>query len=332
MSQKPLLLFAHRGEAQAFLGQAVSVSSSLQAYETPHYLLLVTQEGIQETTENLTWFLAEKKDQVSLIINLGVAGALQSNLNLDQIYKIKTIYAEEQFKSFSTGSDGLDLITAKTRVSNAELAKKLSITAPIVDREAWAMASVAKKFKKNFNCYKLISDFAGANGEENFCEMVKEKAQIYSEKLYQHFLTLNFVSLEKPNLHFDLPGFHFTFTQQKQYEILIERLQLKGISDHSALIGKINQLKLTPKEKSQELIQELTFILNPFKKEFEQKLGTVTLPLTQIGCRLKFTEHYENKHFTLSMPIENEKNLVNLQNALKEISYHEISKILDGEF
>lgn len=329
MSQKPLLLFAHRGEAQAFLQQAVSLSQTLQAYETPSYYLLITQEGIQETTENLTWFLADIKDHVSGLINLGVAGDLTGKFKIDEILKIKTIYAEDQFKSFSCGTEGVDLITAKNRVQHPDYAKKLSMTASLVDREAWAMASVAKKLKKDFSCYKLISDFAN---QENICDMVKEKAQVFSEKLYIHFQNLNLkTKMEKAELT-PLPGFHFTFTQQKQYETLLERLKLKGMTDHQSLVNKVEQMKLTPKEKAQTLIQELTFTLNPFKKEFEEKLNTVTQPLTQVGCRLKFTENFENKHFTLSMPIETEKNLQNLQKALEQISYQEICQILDGEF
>lgn len=332
MSQKPLLLFAHRGEAQSFLRQAKPLSAEIQSYESPGYFLLITQEGIQETTENTTWFLAQFHGQVSHLINLGIAGALNSKdttLELEKIYSVKTIYAEEQFKSFSSHSTGIDLITAKTRVTNLALAQKLSMTAPLVDREAWAMASVAKKFKKDFLCYKLVSDFAN---HENICDLVKEKAETFSDKLYGFYQSLVPVSIKAAEPILTIPGFHFTFTQEKQYETLLERLSLKGKTNHQALIEKINLQKITPKEKAQALIQELTFELNPFKKVFEHKLQTVTMPLTKIGCRLKFTENYENKNFTLSMPIENEKNLQKLQEALKEISYAEISQVLDGEF
>lgn len=339
MSQKPVLLFAHRGEAHAFLNHAENLHSlnqtEIQAYESKHYFILITNEGIQETTENLTYFLANHKEQVSHVINLGVAGALDSSLAIDQIYKIKTIYGEEQFKSFQTSDKtGIDLISAKNRVNKPEMVQKLLLTAPLVDREAWAMASVTKKIKKDFSCYKIISDFAN---QDNVCDLVKEKASILSEKLFHYYKELHFDSSIEIPTELTLPGFHFTFTQQKQLENILSRLSLKENKTQSSFLegqktNEIARLKISPKEKAQILIHELTMQLNPFKKNFEDKLNQATLPLTQIGCRLKFTENYENKNFTISMPIENEKNYLKLKEALTKINYQDITKILDGDF
>lgn len=340
MSKKPALLFAHRGEAYSFLEQGKLENLraigpvELQAYETDSTFLLITQEGTQETTENLTWFLASFGEQVSILLNFGLAGALTQKLVLEQIYQIKTIYGEEQFKSYQAANTGNDLISAKTRITNSETAKTLSMTAALVDREAWAMASVAKKFKKEFLCYKIVSDFADS---EKVCLLVKEKSQELSDKLFTFYQTLDYFPQHKTTPTLDLPGFHLTFTQQKQIETILSRLSLKENKPTSdfldaSKLAKIRELKIQPKEKTQVLIHELAVMLNPFKKEFEEKLNQATLPLTQIGCRVKFTAHYENKNFTLSMSIENEKNFERLQIALSQTSYQEITKVLDGEF
>lgn len=337
---KPVLLFAHRGEAHAFFQHdqlRPLVQNEFQLYETDRYFLLITHEGFQDTTENLTWFLTKYSDLTSGLINLGLAGALDSQLEQDKIYAVKTIYGEEQFKSFQTAlaPSGIDLISAKNRVLKKTEATKLAMTAKLVDREAWAIASVAKKFKQALTCYKIVSDYAGS---DNLCELIREKSEALSENLYQFYQTLTPEHARKSeSSSFNLPGFHLTFTQEKQLETLLHRLSLKEKQPpHSFLVGemieKIHELKQSPKEKTQTLIYELGLKLNPFKKDFEQQLNQATLPLTQIGCRLKFTEHFENKNFTISMPIENEKNFKNLKEALAQTSYADITKVLDGDF
>ena len=189
MSKKPLLLFAHKGEAQAFFSHCKHhpmALESLPAYENDSYFLLITKEGLQETTKNLTWFLASYADVISKIINLGIAGALSAELKLADIYSIRTIYGEEQFNNFKTADlkSVIDIISAKNRITNIEDAQRLFVTAPLVDREAWAIGSVANKFNKELYCYKLVSDFA--DGKDTF-KQIKEKAADYSERLYQYY-------------------------------------------------------------------------------------------------------------------------------------------------
>lgn len=192
MTHKPLLLFAHRGEAKTFFTHDnLQPFSQIfpRAFENSRYYLLITNEGFQETTENLTHFLAIHHNQISKIINMGVAGSLNDKTTLETVYPIKTIYGENEFKSFNIQTPDAchDLISSKTSVDDSEKAKTLSSIASIVDREAWAIASIAKKFNLDFYCYKLISDRANS---KDIHKQVKEKHIIYSQKLYNFYKTI----------------------------------------------------------------------------------------------------------------------------------------------
>ena len=163
-----LLVFAHRGEAQTFLkaGKWDSIQAPYQGlYKSEHEYLLITGEGPQNATEKTAYALGSNQE-IKEVINLGIAGALDKSLELDRIYQIRTCYAQQAdsplFKSYTTDEykEYIDCITTHERIISETSADKLRPFAQVVDREAWAIASVASLLNKKlrYSIIYLISD------------------------------------------------------------------------------------------------------------------------------------------------------------------------------
>lgn len=191
--QKKLLTFAHRGEAQAFLRQDrfQPLPFSVKGlYESESELLLLTGEGIQSVVERLTTVCAVFQQKVSEIINLGIAGALNDEIKLGEIYAIRKVLREgivsDSFPVFRSSDDTarVDCITAEKRVMEKSGAARLASFAPVVDRELWAIASLCSRFSLPFRSYKLISDHAG---EDTDTADIKRRASEFSSKLFEYY-------------------------------------------------------------------------------------------------------------------------------------------------
>lgn len=89
-SKKPLLIFAHPGEARCFIPECSSLTalplpemklkplenSKLILKESPRFFLLITGEGRQNATLATSFTLALLQNKISSVINYGLAGLL----------------------------------------------------------------------------------------------------------------------------------------------------------------------------------------------------------------------------------------------------------------
>jgi nucleoside phosphorylase len=191
-----LLTFAHYGEAGAFIRekgfQPLDFCDN-GLYESSNTLLLLTGEGISSTMERLSAVCREFKHHISEVINLGIAGSLSKELNIGEIYSIRSVIREphsgkrfETYLSAETRATA-DCITAGKRVLDDDYARRLAGFAQLADRELWAVAAVCAQFQLPFRSYKLISDMAGKNTHPG---EIKRRAREYSIELYQFYSAL----------------------------------------------------------------------------------------------------------------------------------------------
>ncbi len=189
--KKPLLIFAHTGEAQSFLENSTfkKVEFSLaKVYQSRKEILLISGEGYLEILPRLTAFIESRLSRLSALINLGVAGALNRRLALDQLVAIKAVRLEADLhcQPLHTQTPGAEYtcVTAMQRVLDEHSARRLARFADVVDREAWAVCKTACLFNLPVYCFKLISDFAGAlTRQVNF----REESRRWSTALWEHY-------------------------------------------------------------------------------------------------------------------------------------------------
>ena len=192
-NQKSLLIFAHPGEAQAFLAginfQPI-VFSVKGLYEAEREFLLLTGGGLRSTGKKLAAVCDAFRKNISQVINLGIAGSLDERCAEGEIYPIRNVFREsrsgEVFEIYrSAGSQAvIDCISAEKAVLNPSHAARLSPLASMVDMELWAIAAVCSQFNLPFRAYKLISDIAGHNTD---FRKIKARAGEYSERLYRFY-------------------------------------------------------------------------------------------------------------------------------------------------
>ncbi len=195
---------------------------------------------------------------------------------------------------------------------------------------------MAKKFNLNIQSFKLISDSAD---EESMCNLIREKALNFSEQLLQYYLDNCSHNLHPINQikKYLLPEdwqshFYMTHTQTLKLEDILKRLNLIDVSFslNSSLLDKCLEFSEIPKERTNFLIKELTYLLNPLLKNIDNKIQNLMLPLERIGAKINYPQNFEENFFTISMKIENSKNLERLSIALNQISFNQYINIIEG--
>ncbi len=314
-----LLVFAHRGEAQTFIKKLdLRMFEENLLYKNKENLLLITGEGIQNTTEALSYTLAKHK--VDEILNFGIAGALK-NQEKYSIHSIRTVYhhhTEPSFHSFTSNDPEAttDCLSYFKRVTNSLSKKDLSYIAPLIDRELWAIGSVAKRFKVPWRAYKIVSDITA---EQTDCVDIFENAYDFSQRLFQH------LQPDENNLieRLESEGFWITFSESKKIEKLFK---LKEV-DYS----QIQQAKITGKQKTRKLIELLEESVDPItfqvKKRIKKKLNKNNTKKTHYSIDNKLEE---NKVQVKSL-LENEDDVKELIKSLKEFPLKEVQSLIDGE-
>jgi hypothetical protein len=326
MTLKTLLIFAHYGEAQAFNDSPI-----------PNTEILICGEGRTNALYKTTEHLARTKEKYFRAVNLGVVGSLNETMKIGEIFSIKTVYAENEFKSFRLDDDQaqIDLITAENRINQEETKKHLSHYAKLVDRELWSIAFACSKQNIKLYSLKLVSDFSDGTIA---CDDISQGAKSYSKQLYDYFLKnylinneSRYSSKKEVNLEWE-NDFHFSFSQRKKLENLLERLSILGYENclNKELIDKCKVYSPLPKERTNFLLKKLSHQLNPYMAKIEAKLVDLTGPLTEIGAKIHFSADYEEDYFTISMKIENEKNLQRLKESIDKINYKCIMDTLNG--
>lgn len=333
-----LLTFAHRGEAQTFLREyKLKADSNIQnLYIGESSSILITGEGIYETMVALTSALTHLKN-VTEVINLGICGSLATKHKLNSILPIRTIYSDTEFKSFTTNSvGGIDLVTTSKRVLNKEEALSLSVHAELVDREAWANGLVCKKLNKNFKCIKLVSDHIS---EAQFCEVIKDNAEFYSNELYEYLEkeeNKSQANIEILKLY-ENENLYFTVSQKRQYKNILSSLKAKLSLNEDEIHKKVNlellqEKDILPKERTKILLKDLDILLYPFKAKITNSLNMLFEKINKhknIDCR--YDKNLEQKTISLNTKIESEQDIDTLKRALKDLSWEDFSKVMDGD-
>jgi purine-nucleoside phosphorylase len=330
-----LLVFAHRGEAQTFLKE-LEVKSHPQMNELyigDNLAILLCGEGHIQSLSKLSYTLGKLPD-CNEVINLGICGALNPDIPLNSIHEIRTIYAQGEFKSFSNESNkaDIDIITSKDRALKPDQAKELAVFADLVDREAWSLAHISKDLGIDFRAIKMVSDHIT---DAEVCQLIKEKAEVYSDILFDHYKSLesSTMSEEEQCLVFSNPNFYFTVSQKRQYANLLRAIiQKEDISESEIDLSNIESLDKTPKQRAKLLCDHLNKRLYPFKTKVQEHLDEITNDLRKFGAEFKFDKSLEKTSFQFLVRIDSEKSQIHMSETLKKFPWQRFEKIMKGEF
>jgi hypothetical protein len=321
-----LLVFAHRGEAQTFIKELKAKALNESLYQFKDGLIYICNEGIYDVLSSLGYII--NFYQVTQVINYGIAGTLNSDLSLNSICEIRTVYLEQEhaieFKSFTLNNLAeYDCITSFSRVLDNAHAQKLKPIADIVDRELWSIAKVCKLYNKNLNAFKLISDLAG---DKTDCFDLKSRALELSQKLYQHYIKREIIisDISAPK---ELP-FNASQYQINQFNKLIKLIDQQT---YTTILAKLDHIEASDKEKTNILLDEIKKILYPFKYKIINQIEKQLLPLKEAGFNTKYDQNLEKEKLALSLEVNSQKNITDAQNALSEFNYDEFLKIFQGE-
>ncbi len=338
-----LLVFAHRAEAQTFLkqGNYKSLESlSCPLYKNGDSYLIICSEGIYNGLEATTATLS-KFPEIEIVLNFGVAGALDEKAQLDSIYEVRTSYAIQnevlEFKSFTSNSNGLlDCITSSSRTLDHKQAQKLSCFANIVDRELWAIARAASNFQKEFKAFKLISDEPYLEKENTaICEIIKEKAEYFSDKLYREYLNITESATEERKfLIEEYREFYFTVSQYRHYTTLLSQLLTKYSSEKEVLdlikLKDVLKIEALPKQRTSILLEKLRKLLTPFNTTLQNKLDQILAPLQEARIKTTLSKNLESDQFQISATIQNEVELRKMVKALNSLDYQAYKSLMRG--
>jgi nucleoside phosphorylase len=346
-----LLSFAHRNEAQCFFEHFQFSSSQdftgLWIDESEDLAILITGEGQFESLQILSSLLATDRP-ISKVINLGVAGALNSKLTNQEVYQVRTAYLSlennPQFKSFPIQQfehfKTCDCLTSSKRILKQETRSNLSPIADIVDRELWSLGFACSKAKVPLYAIKVISD-SDNNDTKNICEEVKELAQEFSAILLQSFLAYYTQKSIKETdcIETDHPlyqllndkNLYFTVSMKRKFKTLISKIIAKNEDiTKGQLIGHCSE-DYSKKENALIVIANLTAILNPLRTEVETQLKELTKPLVKTGWTIKYDSNIEDKWISVSSKIQSPSQLHNLTKTLSSFPIEEWQDIFDGK-
>jgi nucleoside phosphorylase len=336
-----LLTFAHRGEAQTFLKEMKlkAAKGATGLYLGHDHALLITGEGEHETLMSISSALP-LIPEVRTIVNLGICGCIDNSVAIGDILRVRTAYHEDEFKSFETLSsfshDNVDIITTKKRILEQEVAKKLSVNASLVDREAWANGYCAKHFHKDFIAIKLISDQVS---EAKICELIKDQAEDFSDKLYEYYQKLSIGNSISEIGHHDIfndPNFYFTVALRRFFHQLIESLKQKQQRDESEILNPLCHKLLehenfTAKHRAKILIEHLNEELYPFKTQVNKKLNELSVDLNKYDVHVKYDKDLERKGFHISAYIDGDSKKLLVSKAIEKYPWHKFVDIMDGK-
>lgn|GEM_PF-6551636 len=344
-----LFIFAHRGEAQSFIkkghftllhtpsGTASGTHPSSapffeeRLYTNQQDLLFLCGEGPRSALMLTAQLLGHLEALLLLpeqIINAGTAGYLspeKPHWRYGDVVLIRTVFGHDGryplFHTYTTktGTEKMagqfsDCVTSESRVragilEEEKLARKLASLALVVDREAHALATVAKQFKIPFNSFKVISDSMSINStlpaeinrehgmqddaEENSptckiatCNIVRQEADFFSDQLYnfwqEHKLT-TFGERPKDDDHVNFAT-NPTSDAELVRRILGDQWKLDFYWTH-AMLGQLKKLLKTTTDQLDSLAS-LPEIL-------EQALATNTL--SQCEQTLKLQDPLEKR-------------------------------------
>ncbi len=338
-----LLVFAHRGEAQIFLKNMALKSHPRinDLYVGEKESLLITGEGITEAISKLAFTLGAL-DKVEEVINIGICGSFDESIEIGSIFSIAHIYAEDEFKSYPcqlTKDKGLDCITAKDRILTENAANKLKNIAPLVDREIWALAKVAKDFGISISAIKLISDHIK---EAVICEYIKDSAEDFSDKLYSHYQNQIHQTHDlEEQASFEIfvnTKFYFTLSMRRSISNTLKSLLSKypQMSEIILLqdigIEYIEGLDLLPKQRAKELEEALKRKLYPLKYKISEELENLKREIIGNDLNIKFDESLERPGFSFSTHFSSKEDFEIKVKRLQKFDWKKLTDIFEGKF
>lgn len=348
-----LLCFAHRGECAVFLRRLALRPLSLSfatAWQGAGLYVLLTGEGIEQASCTLAAFCARYEQDLSAIVNLGIAGGLDAQLTAGKVYRVRTIYGAKHANQIEhhsytcTDQTALhDCISARERVLDAKTGEVLTNFASLVDRELWGLASVASLFKLPWQAAKLVSEVVF---DTEICQRARAEREQYSAALYE-FWREHLAHVSTPTrtdpideclaaLH--TQGFYFTKALQDKVVSLLTSLALKHRWQAKDVLAKITaQIEIEkilknssqPKQRTKLLLHALQALHDPFRVQFNQHLNTVTAPLRQVA-KVSHHEDFANDDLTISSTIKNADDLATLQQALADFDYQRYRNLLNS--
>lgn len=349
-----LLVFAHRGEAQAFFNQWDFAPVAFYfngLFKSKNYYLLITGEGPKDASEKTVAVVADLKEELDQIINIGIAGSLNPKLKIGDLAWVRSSYAQNaercEFKSYTTTiHSSLDCITAYSRVTSSEEKKMLSSFADMVDRELWSIMSAAQLFDLPAFALKLISDEADST---DFCKLVKEEAPALSKKMLQAFLEFEQKNNEaRPSLQNTLAvtledkllthdKLYFTTSQARKLHTVLRGISIKKTLSDDEVLNLLQKLieedeaTRTPKELSKILLNALSEKLNPLNTKIKERITQGLKPLIESGAQVSFDPELEQDYVQVSFQIRNTKDQKRLMLALEHFNYQKIKDIFQGK-
>lgn len=346
VTTKQLLVFAHRGEAKAFLkyfGANRQPFAVEGFYRCDNLFFLVTGEGGIATSQLLSAVLGAFHSQIATIWHLGIAGTLTTDLPYESIHPVRTFYAANSgdmlFNSFSTAmaEARVDCVSADRRIEDSDSATRLSHFAAIVDREGWYAASAARLFRKQFMSAKLISDDASAPLQQS---EIQAAADRWSEALLKWYLD---AAMDQQKLRVseefftdDLPeGFYATTAQKRQLRNLMsvirrrsnqKDLKISAIADIDQILSRTRR----PKKRTTLLLASLAAAAEPLKKAYRQQLESSLKPLTQRNIEVIADNNLENPQLEIRYRVASAEDLDRLCEALADFDYQQILDFYQG--
>ena len=187
-----LITFAHKAEAQEFIKRKHNIPVEFYfsgIYRHEDELLLLTGTGVQPAIDKIRMVIDYYGKKVTGILNLGIAGALDNTLQINQIYGIRNVYLEGKTEYFKTANlrGQIDCISANKAVTNEDYARRLAKKAQSVDMELWGCAKISLEYNLPLKSYKLISDYAGSDTNKSD---IRQNAQQYSRHLFDFYKKL----------------------------------------------------------------------------------------------------------------------------------------------
>lgn len=332
-----LITLAHLGEAQSIIERLRLKKVSDSLYKGDGISCLITGEGPFEAALRTTAELQHEDYQE--VINLGICGALSPEYEIGTIHEVRSIYlaidGKPQFRSFPVSEQGVDLLTTFERILDPNKALILRGVAGLVDREGWGVAYACKEAAVKFRSFKMISDLAGSL---DACELVREKAQVFSQELadyYQEHLSSQKLTANEKS--FDLGAeFYFTFASSHRLSASVKKLSLlRNISQADVIaslpLEDLKSRKMSPKERSKLLLEGLDDQLDPFQGRIKTKIMDLKKPWEDKGIRLQVDPRLEDEKIQISFDVANPMDLALKLDELKKFEITPFQKIFRGE-
>jgi nucleoside phosphorylase len=376
---KPLTLViaAHFGEVQELLhhfelervpslsstmgslwGSQASDNKNENSSPAPSLLVAITGEGCSNALRYTSYLLGRLDQQISEIINVGVAGAIDHSLVYGELLWIRSVYSQRagitpEFKSFSTNhkhSTNVDCISVTDRILAAEAKDHLKAHATVIDRELWSIAMAAQGAGISWRSLKIISD---THNQPAHCESIQQNAREFSQKLLQALLPelqtiLSSKNLSKNQTHQDQHTLIDRKAQASKLKLttsmrqrFVQRLKILAHDRQSGLEDEFDRVvvfcqtshqnydELAPKKRALIAMETVEQMLDPARYEWLARVSKQLrqlIPPSKQGGQLNLAPDYHSGSLKLSALLGNNDERDQL---LKELARLDCDQVLN---